>query len=91
MDERSTRIVPDSPNKPYDIRDVVRYVVDDGEFLEVHEHYAQNIVVGLQPPERLRDRRRRQPAEGDGRRAGHRRVAKAARFVRFCDAFNIRC
>ena len=44
---RSTTIVPDSPNKPYDMRDVVRAVVDDGEFLEVHEHYAQNIVCGF--------------------------------------------
>src|SRR3954465_6895368 len=44
MDSELDRIVPDSPNKPYDIRDVVRYVVDDGEFLEVHEHFAQNIV-----------------------------------------------
>src|SRR5436305_3302035 len=47
MDEELDRIVPDSPNKPYDIRDVVRYVVDDGEFLEVQEHYAQNIVCGF--------------------------------------------
>ena len=47
MDEALDSIVPDAANKPYDIRDVVRYVVDDGEFLEVHEHYAQNIVVGF--------------------------------------------
>ena len=76
MDEELDSIIPDSPNKPYDIRDAMRYVVDDGEFLEVHEHYAQNIVVGFCAPERLRDRRRRQPAEGDGRRAGHRRVGE---------------
>src|SRR5436305_3243657 len=47
MDAELDAIVPDSPNKPYDIRDVVRYVVDGGEFLEVHEHYAQNIVCGF--------------------------------------------
>src|ERR1700755_2375509 len=47
MDAELDSIVPDSANKPYDIRDVVRYIVDDGEFLEVHEHYAQNIVCGF--------------------------------------------
>src|SRR5256714_2596922 len=47
MDEELDRVVPDSPNKPYDIRDVVRFVVDDGEFLEVHEHYALNVVCGF--------------------------------------------
>ena len=46
MDEELDRVVPDSPNKPYDMRDVVRYVVDDGEFFEVQEHFAQNIVCG---------------------------------------------
>src|SRR5246500_1114913 len=40
-------IVPDNPNKPYDMRDVVRYVVDDGEFYGVHEHYARNIICGF--------------------------------------------
>src|SRR3712207_6812122 len=40
-------VVPDNPNKPYDMRDVVRHVVDDGEFFEVHEHYALNIVCGF--------------------------------------------
>src|SRR6187549_2526616 len=47
MDEELDRVVPDSPNKPYDMRDVIRLVVDDGEFFEVHEHYARNIVVGF--------------------------------------------
>ena len=46
MDEELDRVVPDSPNKPYDMRDVVRYVVDDGEFFEVQEHFAQNIICG---------------------------------------------
>src|SRR5213595_3807495 len=39
-------VVPDTPNKPYDMRDVIRLVVDDGEFLEVHEHFATNIICG---------------------------------------------
>src|SRR3954465_14761858 len=47
MDEALNTVVPDSPNKPYDMRDVVRLVVDDGEFFEVHEHYARNIVCGF--------------------------------------------
>src|SRR3954465_10081167 len=47
MNPELDEIVPANPNKPYDIRDVMRYVVDDGEFLEVHEHFAQNIVCGF--------------------------------------------
>jgi len=82
-------IVPDEPTKPYDIKDVIARVVDDGEFLEVHELFAPNIVVGF--------------GRVDGRSVGV--VAnqplhfagcldidaseKAARFVRTCDAFNI--
>src|SRR5271156_4547004 len=82
-------IVPDASNQPYDIRDVIHRVVDNGDFLEVHEHWARNIVVGF--------------ARMDGAAIGI--VAnqpaflagcldidsstKGARFVRFCDAFNI--
>src|SRR5512132_1903536 len=47
MEMELDSIVPDSPNKPYDMRGVVRLIVDDGEFFEVHEHFAQNIVVGF--------------------------------------------
>src|ERR671935_1100994 len=47
MDEALDHVVPDTPNKPYDMRDVIRYVTDDGEFFEVHEHYARNIVCGF--------------------------------------------
>src|SRR5436853_1105299 len=47
MDEELDRIVPDSPNKPYDMRNAVRLIVDDGEFFEVHEHFARNIIVGF--------------------------------------------
>jgi len=82
-------IVPASPNQPYDMLDLIHAVTDDGYFLEVHQHYARNIVVGF--------------ARIDGRPVGI--VAnqpavlagtldidasvKGARFVRFCDAFNI--
>src|SRR6201989_3125079 len=89
MDEELDRIVPDNPNKPYDIRDVVRYVVDAGEFLEVHEHYAQNIVCGFS---RLDGHSVGVVGNQPRHMAGVLDIdasAKAARFVRFCDAFNI--
>ncbi len=82
-------LVPENPNKPYDIKEAIEGIVDKDSFLEVHEHYADNIVVGF--------------ARIDGRSVGV--VAnqplslagvldidasvKGARFVRFCDAFNI--
>src|SRR5437879_5988964 len=47
MDAELDHVVPDSPNKPYDMRDVIRYIFDDGEFFEVHERYATNIVCGF--------------------------------------------
>jgi propionyl-CoA carboxylase beta chain len=88
-DEELLDLVPDNPNKPYDMRDVIRRVVDDGEFYEVHEDYAGNILVGF--------------AHVGGHSVGI--VAnqpavlagvldidasvKAARFVRFCDSFNV--
>ncbi len=82
-------IVPKNPNKPYDIHDVISSVVDDGKFLEVHEHYAQNIVVGFA---RLNGRSvgivANQPAVLAGVLDINASV-KAARFIRFCDAFNI--
>jgi propionyl-CoA carboxylase beta chain len=89
MDEALDSIVPDAANKPYDIRDVVRYVVDDGEFLEVHEHYAQNIVVGFS---RLNGYSIGVVGNQPKAMAGVLDIdasAKAARFVRYCDAFNI--
>ena len=86
---RLEEIVPLEPQKPYDIHDVIQEIVDNGEFLEIQEHYAQNIVIGL--------------ARMDGLPVGI--VAnqplilagvidinssdKAARFIRFCDAFHI--
>jgi propionyl-CoA carboxylase beta chain len=88
-DRELDSIVPAESNQPYDIKDVIHRVIDDGYFFEVHEHFAKNIVVGF--------------ARMDGRPVGI--VAnqpaflagcldidssvKGARFVRFCDAFNI--
>ena len=89
QDRELDSIVPANSNLPYDIKDVIHRVADSGDFFEVHEHWAKNIVIGL--------------ARMDGRTVGI--VAnqpaflagcldidssvKAARFVRFCDAFNI--
>ncbi len=82
-------IVPDSPNKPYDIKGVIRAVVDDGHFLEVHEHFAKNIVIGFA---RLGGRSvgivANQPAVLAGCLDINASV-KAARFVRACDCFNV--
>jgi acetyl-CoA carboxylase carboxyltransferase component len=89
MDAELDAIVPDAANKPYDIRDVVRYIVDDGEFLEVHEHYAQNIVVGFS---RLNGYSVGVVGNQPKAMAGVLDIdasAKAARFVRYCDAFNL--
>jgi propionyl-CoA carboxylase beta chain len=88
-DEALDSLVPEAPNQPYDMLDIIHAIVDDGYFLEVHRHYARNILIGL--------------ARLDGRPVGV--VAnqpmvlagtldidasvKGARFVRFCDAFNI--
>jgi propionyl-CoA carboxylase beta chain len=89
MDPALDSIVPRESNLPYDIKDIIHRVVDGGEFFEVHEHWAKNIVVGF--------------ARMDGRSIGIvanqpaflagvldiNSSVKGARFVRFCDAFNI--
>ncbi len=82
-------IVPDDPSKPYDIKDVIRLVVDEGRFFEIHEHFAKNIVVGFA----------RMGGHSIGIVANQPAVLagvldinaseKAARFIRFCDSFNI--
>lgn len=82
-------LVPDNPNKPYDIKDVIRLIVDDGRFYEIQEHYAQNIVVGFA---RLGGHSIGIVANQPMVLAGVLDIAaseKAARFVRFCDCFNI--
>jgi acetyl-CoA carboxylase carboxyltransferase component len=82
-------IIPDNPNKPYDMKHIIRSVVDNGDFLEVMEHYAQNIFVGFA---RLNGRSVGIVAQQPKVLAGVLDInssAKGARFVRFCDAFNI--
>ena len=81
--------MPSESNKPYDIKDVIRMVVDDGYFFEVHEHYAKNIVVGFA---RLNGRSVGVVANQPAMLAGVLDInssVKGARFVRFCDCFNI--
>jgi acetyl-CoA carboxylase carboxyltransferase component len=89
LEESLNEIIPDNPNKPYDIVDVIDAIVDNGEFLEVQANYAQNIVIGF--------------AKMNGMPVGIvanqpnylagvldiKSSRKAARFVRFCDAFNV--
>ncbi len=82
-------IIPDSPTKPYDMKEIIRRVVDDGIFFEVHEHFAQNIVVGFA---HLGGQSVGIVANQPAVLAGVLDIdasVKAARFVRFCDAFNI--
>jgi acetyl-CoA carboxylase carboxyltransferase component len=89
LDDSLNQIIPDNPNQPYDMKEVIYSIVDDGEFLEVHRNYAKNIIVGFcrmggasvgvvaNQPNFLAG-----VLDTDASR-------KAARFVRFCDAFNI--
>ncbi len=89
MEEDLDSIVPDDPSKPYDIKEVIRLIVDNGEFFEIHEHYAPNIVVGFA---RLGGHSVGIVANQPAVLAGVLDIKsseKAARFVRFCDAFNI--
>jgi propionyl-CoA carboxylase beta chain len=89
MDAELDTVVPDSPNKPYDMRDVVRLTVDDGEFLEVHEHFATNIICGFA---RLNGWTVGVVGNQPRSMAGVLDIdasVKAARFVRTCDAYNI--
>jgi propionyl-CoA carboxylase beta chain len=82
-------LVPENPNKPYDMKDLIQRIVDDGEFLEVHEHYAPNLIVGFA---RLGGAPVGLVANQPSVLAGVLDIdasLKGARFVRFCDAFNI--
>lgn len=88
-DESLDHIVPDSPNKPYDMEQVIKKVVDSGEFFEVHKHFAKNIIVGFA---RLGGKSVGIVANQPAVLAGVLDVDssnKGARFVRFCDCFNI--
>ena len=89
MDEALNTIIPDNPNAPYDMKEIIRMLVDDGQFYEVHQHFATNIICCF--------------ARFDGRTVGiianQPKVMggcldidasdKSARFIRFCDAYNI--
>lgn len=89
MDPELDTLIPDNPNKPYDIKEVIRRVVDEGEFLEVHDLWARNIVVGFA---RLGGFAVGIVANQPAVLAGVLDIdssTKAGRFVRFCDAFNI--
>lgn len=88
-DERLDTLVPAVPNQPYDMLDLIHAIVDDGQFLEVHQYFARNIVVGFA---RLGGRSVGVVANQPAHLAGTLDIdasVKGARFVRFCDAFNI--
>ncbi len=87
--ENLNNIIPDSPKKPYDMLLVIGEVVDEGYFLEVHKHWAQNIIVGFA---RMNGRPIGVVANQPQVLAGCLNIEasrKAARFIRYCDAFNI--
>ncbi len=89
MEEALNTIIPEDPNKPYDIKEVIRLIVDDGNFYEIHENYAGNIVVGFAG---LGGRSVGIVANQPAVLAGVLDIdasEKGARFVRFCDSFNI--
>jgi propionyl-CoA carboxylase beta chain len=89
MDPALDTLVPDNPNKPYDMRTVIEAIVDDGEFFEIHEHWARNITCGFA---RLDGYAVGVVGNQPAQLAGVLDIdasAKGARFVRTCDAFNI--
>ena len=89
VDDGLDSIIPDSPNQPYDMVEIIESVVDDGDFYQVHEHWATNIVVGLA---RIDGYSTGVVANQPSYLAGTLDIQaskKAARFVRMCDAFNI--
>jgi propionyl-CoA carboxylase beta chain len=88
-DEKLNTLIPDSSKKPYDMKDLIKMVVDEGYFLEIQQHYAPNILIGFS---RLNGRSVGIVANQPTHLAGCLDIkasVKAARFVRFCDAFNI--
>lgn len=89
IDESLDEIIPDNPNKPYDMRLIVEKLLDEGEFLEVQENYAQNIIIGFG---RVAGQTVGVIANQPAILAGVLDInasVKGARFIRFCDAFNI--
>jgi acetyl-CoA carboxylase carboxyltransferase component len=88
-EEALDSIIPDNPNKPYDMKAVIQHIVDEKEFFEVQEHFAQNILIGFA---RLNGRPVGIVAQQPRALAGVLDINasdKAARFVRFCDCFNV--
>src|SRR5438034_741488 len=88
-EEALNTIIPDNPNKPYDMQEIIKYIVDDGNFFQVQEYFAMNIIVGFA---RLNGRSVGIVAQQPHTLAGVLDINsadKAARFVRFCDCFNI--
>jgi acetyl-CoA carboxylase carboxyltransferase component len=89
MDEALDSLIPADPGKPYDVKEIIQRIVDSGQFFEIHESFAQNIIVGFA---RLGGRSVGVVANQPQILAGVLDIdasEKAARFVRFCDAFNI--
>jgi propionyl-CoA carboxylase beta chain len=89
IDAHLDELIPANPNQPYDITDVIHAVVDHGDFMQVHSEYARNIVVGFA---RMAGKPVGIVANQPAVLAGVLDIAsslKGARFVRFCDAFNI--
>lgn len=89
LEDSLNELVPEAPNLPYDVKDVIELIVDEGEFLEVHRNYAKNLVVGFA---RMDGMSVGIVANQPSYLAGVLDVSaskKGARFVRFCDAFNI--
>ncbi|MDL2312115.1 acyl-CoA carboxylase subunit beta [Bacteroidales bacterium OttesenSCG-928-B11] len=89
LEDSLNQIIPDNPNKPYDVKDVIYSIVDDRDFLEVHANYASNLVVGFA---RFNGMSVGIVANQPKSLAGVLDInasRKGARFVRFCDAFNI--
>lgn len=89
IDERFDSIIPDNPNKPYDIKEIINLILDDDRFLEVHQNYAQNLVVGFGRVGGLSVGVVANQPEVLAGVLDINASVKGARFVRFCDAFNI--
>ncbi|MFA7204115.1 MAG: carboxyl transferase domain-containing protein, partial [Candidatus Caldatribacteriota bacterium] len=89
IEESLLNIVPDDPNKPYEMKDIIHCIIDSGDFFELHKHFAKNIITGFA---RLNGKPVGVIANQPKVLAGCLDIDasdKAARFVRFCDAFNI--
>jgi propionyl-CoA carboxylase beta chain len=89
VDAQLDDLIPDSPNQPYEMRELIKSIADEGHFLEVHQHYARNLVVGFI---RLNGQPVGVVANQPAFLAGVLDInasRKGARFVRFCDAFNV--